>query len=271
LEACATAIAANPASSTANLTAGNIHLDWAEWLLDRGKDPRVHLESAEAFLSRALELNPTDAFANFGRGIAGHLEALWSWAGGRDPLPELRRAEASFTRSAAIDPSYHAAPRHRGIVRLEQALLGEVKREEGRRLLAAAEADLRSAAALNPKDPQAQAGLARVLLAAGGSPSGEAKAAAERGAALDPLDPETVVRLAEVRAAGGDRDGAAKVLREALRRHPGSIKLLLALGEALADDPRTRDEAVQALRSVLNAFPSHPRALSLQASLRASN
>ncbi len=275
LEAFEAAKSANPSSSGAYLNAANCHLDWADWVLDRGGDPQGHIREAERLLARSLELNATDTYARTSEGLCSHLEALWEIAQGGDPVPLLLKAERRCSKVVSIDPTYATAVSRRGMVRLDLALAAGGRASGGGKPFAAAEADLRKALDLNPNHALAHAALARVLLAAGGDPRGEAKALAERGRALDPLESEAALGLAEVLAAGGDFDGARSVLAEALERRPASIKLLLAVAGVEAgriaakaeDNAGARREGMEALGKALEAFPRHPRALSLRRSL----
>jgi serine/threonine-protein kinase len=260
LDACARAQELNPTAGNLHLTMANCHLDWAEWLFDHGENPTERLERARELLARSLELRATDAGAEASLGMTHHVAAGWAWARGLAPEADLAKAERAFTRAAAIDPSYGTASRERGSLWFDRALWGPPA--DRARLLQAAEADLRRAIEINKEDAIAHALLARVLLAGGGGGWKEAAALAERAKALNPLEPQGIIARAEVMAAGGDPGGGWTVLREALSRRPGSVKLLLA-SAAMGRGAPGSGEAADAL---LKMFPRHPQALALRRS-----
>ena len=266
LEASAAALEINPSSPTANQTAGIVHLDWAEWEADRGVDPRLHLESARSFLVRSLAFNAADTYALANLGVAWHATGRWAYAKGGDPGPALRKAEACFSQALEIDPTYSFAFRERGWVRLDLALQSGPEWKAGKSATALGETDFRKALELNPKDPLTCAGLARALLARGPDAFGEARKLAGLALELDPLEVEAVLSMAGALADGGAPDEAAGMVRKALVRRPGSVRLLMAMVEirlGRTGGAALDGEGREALRKVLAVLPEHPRALAL--------
>jgi tetratricopeptide (TPR) repeat protein len=165
---------------------------------------RNETEKAIASYETALRLEPRA------------LLALTNIALAYDRRGEYEKAETSLRRAIEIDS--RSAPVHFN--------LGLLLAERGR--TPEAEKELRAALDLDPRLAAASYNLGVLIIK---ERPEEGLSYCRKAHELSPNDPKYSYTLAFYQAQKGDRNGAAKTLRDTLKRHPGHVDATLLLGQ----------------------------------------
>ena len=212
------------------------------------EEAREHLAAAQAEFLSALNARPDDWTSHYNLGnfyasrneiekaITSYETAIWLESRAVLPLTNIAivygqkgqydKAETSLRKAIEIDPK--SAPVHFN--------MGLLLAERGR--IEEAEKELRAALALDPKLAPAAYNLGLLIIK---ERPGEGLSYCRKAHELSPNNPKYSYTLAFYQAQKGDRKGAVKTLREAVKRHPAYVDAVLLLGEIYEQDGKKED------------------------------
>ena len=149
---------------------------------------------------------------------------------------EYDKAETSLRKAIEIDRK--SAPVHfnLGLLLAERGRTGEAERE------------LRSALDLDPRLASAAYNLGVLIIK---ERPDEGFSYCRKAYQLSPHDPKYSYTVAFFQAQKGDRKGAAKILRDTIKRHPGHVDAMLLLG-GIYEQEGNREDAKRVYREALS-------------------
>lgn len=184
VDACTTALSVNPNHVESLNRLSKAHWKWADNLVERGRDPGAHLDTAIRLAEHAAKTRSQSLLAHYNRGCALLVTGVHDLNWGRDPRTALDRAVTSFRHALEINPVF--VPAHDD---LGYALERKAKYELEHGLDPTASIDeavdsYRSALEISPTFPNSHNNLGIALLRRG-------QLQAKRG-----RDPETALKEA---------------------------------------------------------------------------